>query len=204
WTRFINMQCGPDGNMYVIDWYDKQACHHTDPNIWDRDDGRIYKMSYRGTKPVLGVDLQKCSDAELVNHLLDKNEWYVRHARRILQERYGKLDGKAEGRRGVEAALTKIALENSDETRRLRALWAVHAVGRFQPALPQAALADKNEYVRGWYVQLALEDQARGRSPSLLGALAEMAKSDPSPVVRRYLASGLQRLPLDERWDVLT
>jgi putative membrane-bound dehydrogenase-like protein len=205
WARFINMRVGPDGNMYVIDWYDKQACHVGDRvDAWDRDNGRIYKVSYRGTKPVAGVDLQKCSDAELVNHLLDKNEWYDRHARRILQERYGKLDGKAEGRGKVEAALTKIALENPDEARRLRALWALHGIGTFQPALPQGALTDKNEYVRGWYVQLALEDQARGRSPSFLKTLADMARSDPSPIVRRYLASGLQRMPLEERWDALT
>ena len=27
WARFINMRYGPDGNVYLIDWYDKQACH---------------------------------------------------------------------------------------------------------------------------------------------------------------------------------
>ena len=88
WARFINMRYGPDGNVYLIDWYDKQACHVGDNvDIWDRSNGRIYKISYRGTKPVTGVDLAKKSDKELVELLLDKNEWYVRHARRLLQER---------------------------------------------------------------------------------------------------------------------
>ena len=27
WARFINLRYGPDGNVYLIDWYDKQACH---------------------------------------------------------------------------------------------------------------------------------------------------------------------------------
>ena len=27
WARFINLKYGPDGNVYLIDWYDKQACH---------------------------------------------------------------------------------------------------------------------------------------------------------------------------------
>jgi hypothetical protein len=31
-----------------------------------------------------------------------------------------------------------------------------------------------------------------------------MAREDPSPLVRLYLAGGLQRLPVDSRWDVLT
>ena len=46
-------------------------------------------MSYRGSKPVTGVDLSKKSDAELVELLRDKNQWYVRHAQRLLQERGG-------------------------------------------------------------------------------------------------------------------
>ncbi len=40
------------------------------------------------------VDLKKLSDVELAELVLDKNDWYVRHARRILQERAaaGKLE----------------------------------------------------------------------------------------------------------------
>ena len=44
WARFINMRYGPDGNVYLIDWYDKQACHTGDAKIWDRTNGRIYKI----------------------------------------------------------------------------------------------------------------------------------------------------------------
>ena len=90
WARFINLRYGPDGNVYLIDWYDKQACHHATPEIWDRTNGRIYKISYRGTKPVTGVDLAKMSDEELVELQLHENDWYVRHARRLLQERGGR------------------------------------------------------------------------------------------------------------------
>ena len=31
WARFINLRYGPDGNVYLIDWYDKQACHTGEP-----------------------------------------------------------------------------------------------------------------------------------------------------------------------------
>ena len=44
---FINLKYGPDGNVYLIDWYDKQACHRNEPEIWDRTNGRIYKISYQ-------------------------------------------------------------------------------------------------------------------------------------------------------------
>ena len=31
WSQLINLQYGPDGNVYLIDWYDKQACHLPQP-----------------------------------------------------------------------------------------------------------------------------------------------------------------------------
>ncbi len=40
-------------------------------------------------------------------------------------------------------------------------------------------------------------------SEATLNKFAELAKSDPSPVVRLYLASALQRMPLEKRWDIL-
>src|SRR5262249_22219127 len=192
WARFINLQYGPDGNVYLIDWYDKQACHHGDPGIWDRDNGRIYKISHKDSKSVT-VDLRKSSDAELVKYQLHDNDWYVRHARRILQERGGNKE--------VNEALHKIAFENKDETRRLRGLWALHATGGLTPERISKGLEDKGAYVRGWTVQLATE---KGKASSeLLKTFAELAKNDPSPVVRLYLASALQRLPLSERWSIL-
>jgi putative membrane-bound dehydrogenase-like protein len=197
WARFINMRCGPDGNVYLLDWYDKQACHHGDPRIWDRDNGRIYKISYRGSKPVTGVDLSKKSDQELVELLLHKNIWYVRHAQRLLQERAETNTVSVE----THAALTKIASEHADETRRLRGLWALHVTGGLTGEGIRKALDDRAAYVRGWTVQLALEGGTA--SEPLLKKMAEMALTDTSPVVRLYLASGMQRLPLVQRWEVL-
>ena len=46
WSRIISMKTGPDGAMYVIDWYDKQACHLPKPEVWDRTNGRIYRVTY--------------------------------------------------------------------------------------------------------------------------------------------------------------
>ena len=68
WAKFINLKYGPDGNVFVIDCYDRQACHHNDPNIWDRTNGRIYNVSHRWTKPVANVALAHCSDAEPVGY----------------------------------------------------------------------------------------------------------------------------------------
>jgi putative membrane-bound dehydrogenase-like protein len=206
WARFINLRYGPDGNVYLLDWYDKQACHHGDPKIWDRANGRIYKISYRGTKPVK-VDLRKCSDAELVQYQLHENDWYVRHARRILQERYGSGDRKDRLTAWweVKGALYKIALENPDPLHRLRGLWAAHGAGlqTTEAAVWTRLFADKDEYVRAWAIQLALEHADHRNAISFLGRYVELAKDDPSPVVRRYLASGVPLMFEKTRWEVL-
>jgi putative membrane-bound dehydrogenase-like protein len=192
WSQILNLQYGPDGQMYMIDWYDANQCHHGNVAGHDRTNGRIFKVSYKNAKPAK-VDLRSKSDAELVELLLNDNDWYVRHARRILQER------------GVNPALhdqlTKMAFEHADLTRRLRGLWALHAVGGLNDERIASGLANDDPYVRGWTIQLALED--RKPSPATLAKLAEMAQRDPSPVVRLYLASAADRLSVEERSPIV-
>lgn len=197
WARFINFRYGPDGNVYVIDWYDKQACHRPEPEIWDRTNGRIYKVSYRGTKPVAGIDLQKCSDEELVKYQLHENDWYVRHARRILQERSVNREPKASAE--VRDALTKIAFEHKDEARRLRALWALSVVGNVDERTYRTLFQDPSPHVRAWTFQVVLDSPAAGAFP-ISGIATAVARGESSPVVRRAIASALQRSPAD-KWE---
>ena len=86
--------------MYVIDWYDTNACHHNNVEGHDRTNGRIYKVSYGDAEAQVRSISKKLSDLELAELVLDKNDWYVRHVAPILQERAaaGKLDEAARNR----------------------------------------------------------------------------------------------------------
>ncbi len=192
WSQMLNLRYGPDGQVYVIDWYDRQACHTAKIADHDRSNGRIFKISYKQPKPVR-VNLRKRTSAELVKLQLHPNDWYVRHARRILQERGPDP--------AVHKALAKLAFGHADETRRLRGLWALHVTGGLTEARLAKALSDKRPAVRGWAVQLAMEDAKP--SAASLKTFTKMARTEPSPVVRLYLASALQRLPLGRRWGIL-
>ena len=64
-------------------------------------------------------------------------------------------------------------------------------------------LDDQSPYVRGWAIQLDGDDARRAIEPETLSRLEQLAADDPSPVVRLYLASRLQRLPIEQRWNVL-
>ncbi|HWB08031.1 MAG TPA: PVC-type heme-binding CxxCH protein [Pirellulales bacterium] len=187
WFRGLAIKYGPDGGVYVSDWYDSGECHDYDDV--HRTSGRIYKITYGQVKPY-NEDLAALSDAELVARQLHKNDWHVAHTRRLLAERAKKLAPDARG------SLLKMAREHADVTRRLRGIWALHCVG----AATDEFLASPDEDVRAWAVRLSLEN--REAEPALLDKLQALAQSDPSPRVRLELAAGLQRLPREARWQI--
>lgn len=201
WARFINMRTASDGNVYVLDWYDKQACHDTKPDIWDRSNGRIYKICYRGTKPVTGVNLTVKTDEELAELAFDSNIWHSRHASRLLAERQANRVKDQFGKSGgIPIVLQNRLTGDANPVHRLSAMCLQHncrALGNDY----LRKLQDHDEYVRAWAVQLNLENQ--DYMDGLLRQLAVMAGTDPSPVVRRCIASGLQRTPFEDRWSVL-
>ena len=81
-------------------------------------------------------------------------------------------------------------------------MWALDVTGGNPAELNHKLLSDKNEYVRGWAVQLAI-DHPQANLAELLPQLSTMAQHDPSPVVRLYLASAMQRIPVEHRWEIL-
>ena len=192
WSQIINLKYGPDGQLYMIDWYDKNQCHHRGVDMHDRSNGRIFKVSYQGASPAR-IDLGKLPGDALVAMQLHRNEWYVRHARRILQERGP--DPK------TQQSLVALAIAHHDPKIKLRALWALHATGGLNDEQVESALKDDDPFVRSWTIQLLCEPKTSPRR--WLSRFAELARSDPSPVVRLYLASALQRLPLEDRWAIL-
>ncbi len=194
-TMFLGLllQTGPDGSVFVSDWYDRGECHTRDNP--DRGSGRIYKIVYGSPAPAR-PDLARLSDDELVRLQLHRNEWHVTHARRLLQERAarGPLSGAHE-------ALRAMLRDQPDPTRRLRALWALHVTSGLDAAARRTLLDHPDEDVRAWTIQLELED--REVDEATAAKLARLASSDPSPVVRLYLAAGIRRLPAERRIAVL-
>ncbi len=188
----LNFQYGPDGSVYVIDWYDKNQCHSTNPELHQKTLGRIFKISHASDRPVR-VDLARLPSSELVAMQLHRNDWYVQHARRLLQERGPDA--------AVHAGLKRLLAGQTDDTRRLRAMWALHVTGGLTEADLVALLDDASEYVRGWAITLLVE--AGQPSAAVLRRFAGLARDDASALVRLQLASALQRVPVEQRWDVV-
>lgn len=192
-SQIVNLLEDKDGAIFLIDWYDLNQCHRPQPEIHDRSNGRIFKVSY-GTERSTPIDLTKKSDDELAALVVGKNEWLSRHARRLLAER------------AVRGRIALPMLENvarkGESHAALRALWALHATGNLGEALTLELLNERTgrEDVAAWTVQLACE---RAPSDAIKVKLAQLARDAKSPVTRLYLASAAQRLPVEQRLPVL-
>ena len=195
WFMGITVRYGPDGGVFMSDWSDTGECHSYVNT--QRGTGRIYKVTYGKTEP-RPVDIPRLSDAELVALHRHKNDWFVRHARLVLQER-------ATAGRDLSAAhrsLHDMFVTERDVTRQLRALWTLHATGGLDEAFLLQQLGHASEYIRAWSIQLLCESK---RPPAAaVQQFATMAVRDTSPFVRLYLASALQRLPHADRWAIAT
>jgi putative membrane-bound dehydrogenase-like protein len=218
WSQIINLLTGPDGSVFMIDWYDKNQCHLNDLNAHDRSNGRIFKVSYKSPEKA-SVNVAAMTDAQLLRLVPSSNEFLSRHARRVLQERHGQAtlrnsaagtqveslarvsDSKSElgAAIKVHVALEK-ALNKGTTTEKLRSLWALHVTHGLTRETQSKALASSDEFVRAWTIQFACED---GKPSALQSEFARMAREDKSPVVRLYLASACQRLSVEQRLPIL-
>jgi putative membrane-bound dehydrogenase-like protein len=192
WFRGLELKYGPDGGVYLTDWSDTGECHETDADGAHRENGRVYKITYGDVKPVR-VDLAGLDDVELARLALHRNDWYVRTARRLLQERAAAGHDLSEAHR----VLAEIERTHRDVPRRLRALWALYGSGGLSAGLLRERLGDPSEGVRAWAVRLLCD--AGPPDAAALERMAILARDDPSPRVRLALASALQRLPAEAR-----
>ena len=193
WYMGITLRYGPDGAVYASDWSDTGECHSVVNTR--RETGRIFKIAYG--KPVRRtLELASLTPAELAELQLDRNDWYVQHARRLLQEHAARGDDLQD----VVSRLRTMFAEQTEIPRKLRVLWAMHVIGKCPPEFLLEQLDHTDEYIRGWAVHLLCEPQ--NPAPAVLDRFREMAASDASPYVRLQLASALQRLSAGARWSI--
>lgn len=194
WYMGVTLRYGPDGSVFASDWSDTGECHSV--RNTRRETGRIYKISY-GKPTWAAVDVAKLSTEKLVELQLHRNDWYVQHARRVLQER---AETVGFDRKAARVGLGRIFHEQKDVPRKLRALWALHVIGEVGPDQLIELFKDPNEYIRAWGLRLLCEVDKL--SLDELDRLRKLALHDDSPLVRMHLASCLQRLPDEHRWSI--
>lgn len=193
WFMGVTIQYGPNGNAWATDWSDTGECHST--RNTRKGTGRIFRISY-GKPKFTRVDVSKLSNKALVELQLYRNDWHVRHARRVLQERAA-AGGEMSG---VHRELRRFFDSDRAIPQKLRALWALHVTGGADDGFLLKQLSHKDEYIRAWSVRLLCED--REPPADALKQFRKLAKEGDSQFVRLHLASALGRLKADAKWDI--
>ena len=209
WTAPIQADVGPDGQVWVIDWYNYIVQHNPTPAgfetgkrgayitpLRDKTHGRIWRVVHDAAPNATRKSLALATPAELVAALRDDNMFWRERAQRKLVER---ATGRADGGRDVVPALIELVRDVSVDAVGLNpgaihALWTVKQLGALEGpaaeslavATAQAALLHPSVGVRMNAVKVLPRDQ---------GSLAKLAGSgvatDPSALVRLAVLESL-------------
>ena len=158
WFRPVNMYIGPDGALYICDYY-RQIIEHPE---WMADDvaksgalyngmnqGRIYRITPKdtpGASWISGLKLGDATDIQLVEKLAHPNIWWRRNAQRLLTDRKKKQ---------AVSALIEMANNISSPAGRLHALWTLEGLDELRPEHIIKALHDTTAGIRENAIRLA-------------------------------------------------
>ena len=184
--RPVDVRMGPDGALYVADWYNPIINHgevsFRDPRR-DKTRGRIWRLSFKGRPLVPRPRLHGAPVPELLEHLKAPEDWTRHMARRELAER-----GPAE----VLPALTAWIRTLSDEHDLLEGLWLQESLGSVEPDLLRRLLRARDPRARAAAVRVLAH--VHRRVPDALALLEERAADD-HPRVRLEAVRALQEIP---------
>lgn len=212
WFRPVDIKVGPDGAIYIADWYDRQVTHtrNQEGNI-DSSNGRIYRLKRKGHRSVPVVpsfNLARNSSKELLGLLNVRNSWF---SQAVLAELSNRRDSVA------AAGASDLIWGNPDQeardysgngvrldfgpTSELRALWAVHASAEIEDDLALKTTRHSNPQVRLWTVRLL--GDARKVSRPIAAALSDLALTETNVEVRAQLACTAKRLPATDALPIV-
>jgi putative heme-binding domain-containing protein len=183
WFRPVAMDFGPDGRLYIVDWYNKIISHNEVPrNHPERDKirGRIWRVrhqsqSHRGTVP----NLDRVSEKQLLAHLRAANTWEVNAAWEEVVDRQAV---------SLVPALARLVTDEAQpDDLRLRALWCLEGLGKVQPAHLKKLAGARHRALRMQALRVARDTvgQASRLPIPLRIGLAERGLADPDRLVRQ-------------------
>ena len=187
WFRPVAIHFGPDGALYIVDWYNKIISHNEVPRTHpDRDKtrGRIWRIRHRDQPRTTPPDLTRFDDRALVAQLGTPNALVSRLAWLELTDRRATA---------VAPDLEKLAADPATATdRRLAALWALESLRPISSALLLSLAADSAPTLRHEAARLAA---AHPRPEADFLSIATPLLADDSPSVRAALGDALRRIP---------
>ena len=197
WFRPVNMEFGPDGSLYIADWYNKIISHNELPTTHpdrDKSHGRIWRIRHVSQKPRVILDFNQVKTEELVNYLKSPSLWEKRAAWHQISDR------PISETKGLAMSLMALASnESQDEVTRIHALWSLEGIKHYDATLLSFLLKSplhdlRREAVRSLAsfslnpAQMAssvkglMEDKNPAVRSQVLRTLSEVGGADPSVI----------------------
>jgi putative membrane-bound dehydrogenase-like protein len=199
WFMPVSEQVGPDGALWIADWYDKYPCYQNaqaDPEGVDREHGRIWRVVYTGKKSTADstsepkqepFNLAASNNVQLVKLLEHPNEWQRRTAQRLLDERESHAAFDDTTRDALQTLVEKGAMLET----RLAALRILNRCWPINPQLLHACMTDADPAMRATAARIVGERDFN--SEDAISWLTDLA-SDRDPSVRLAVATAARQM----------
>jgi putative membrane-bound dehydrogenase-like protein len=161
WFMPVGQETGPDGSLYILDWYDRYHCYqdaNRDPKGIDRLKGRLYRVRFKDTPRAVGFDLSKESDDQLIGRLGAGNDFLRHTAQRLLYERQvadmqnpSGLPRRTETR---EKLRQLVGGKGTPASQRAHALWVLVSTWEIDEGQTQNLMQNAEPWVQAWIVRL--------------------------------------------------
>lgn len=202
WFRPVNAYVGPDGALYILDYY-RQIIEHPEWMAEEvvqsgalyngTDQGRIYRITPKGTSPIdwsNKLTMDKASPEELLSKLSHKNAWWRMNAQRLI------VDQRPES---LIPQLKDLAISGESPMGRLHALWTLQGIGALDQETVASSLKDPVAGIRENAVKLA--ELFLAQSPEFAENLLAL-ENDPDPKVRFQLMQTLGYIESESAFQV--
>ena len=195
WFRPVDVQLGPDGALYIADFYNAIIGHYEAPLDHprrDREKGRIWRIVYTGAgegtaaEEVAGPpDMTRLNLDELVDRLADPNITVRTLATNLLDDRFAQAAAEP---------LRDVIVTGASPEQRSHAAWLLFRLEELDPFALEMLAGDQSPIVRT-HVARILSETLDWRDEQRILALRLLA--DPAPMVRRAAAAAIARQPSD-------
>ncbi|PHN01299.1 PVC-type heme-binding CxxCH protein [Flavilitoribacter nigricans] len=185
--RPVDAKIGPDGALYIVDWYNP-IIDHGEVDFYhpirDKTHGRIWKLTRKGSPLLSPIDMQGAAPATLLNYLKSPEQFTRLQSNRAYVEQEGDPTLVINWIKKLPAG------DPASATHRLEGLWLLTALNHYEEPLILAALRAADPRERAAAVRLLAHWK---KQTDHLPLLAELIR-DPHPQVRLETLHALREM----------